>query len=211
MHRSGGNCTGTAAISTTGDLGEADLDIEWAGGIAKNATVDFVYAPYSDVTDNTLGSLRRVAVCGAELQGSGHERSFAGDQHELYRLRGEFCGRFELCELGDQHWAAGEFARTDDCGCLGRFGSGWLRLQGHHGLSGDSMEFRSRVPADSPNYTGVGGTTLSGDESDSCHVLESDAILRQPHGRVSAELYSRDGVERHRMRQITDCRRAAAG
>ena len=27
-----------------GDLDEADLDIEWAGGIAKSATVVFVYA-----------------------------------------------------------------------------------------------------------------------------------------------------------------------
>ena len=26
------------------DLSEADLDIEWAGGIAKNATVDYIYA-----------------------------------------------------------------------------------------------------------------------------------------------------------------------
>ncbi len=53
------HCTGSTAIapySAEGsDLDEADLDIEWAGGIAKNATVVFVYAPYSDVTNNTLG------------------------------------------------------------------------------------------------------------------------------------------------------------
>ena len=36
------------APDSAGDLAEADLDIEWSGGIARNATVVFVYAPYSD-------------------------------------------------------------------------------------------------------------------------------------------------------------------
>ena len=58
------DCTDTAGISTTGDLGEADLDIEWAGGIAKNATVDYIYASAADADP---GSLRRAAVCGADL------------------------------------------------------------------------------------------------------------------------------------------------
>jgi len=35
-------CTGDDAVSLD-DLTEADLDVEWAGGIAKNATVDFIY------------------------------------------------------------------------------------------------------------------------------------------------------------------------
>ena len=33
-----------------GDLDEADLDIEWSGGIAKNATVDYIYASAADQT-----------------------------------------------------------------------------------------------------------------------------------------------------------------
>src|SRR6266496_557357 len=40
-------CTNASAISDQGDLSEADLDIEWAGGIAKNATVVYLYAPFS--------------------------------------------------------------------------------------------------------------------------------------------------------------------
>ena len=37
------DCTALAGESV-GDIGEADLDVEWSGGIAKDATVDFVYA-----------------------------------------------------------------------------------------------------------------------------------------------------------------------
>jgi subtilase family serine protease len=35
---------GGTATKCSGDEGESDLDIEWAGGIAKNATIIFVYA-----------------------------------------------------------------------------------------------------------------------------------------------------------------------
>jgi subtilase family serine protease len=38
-------CTGTNAESVN-DMTEADLDVEWAGGIAKDATVDFLYYGY---------------------------------------------------------------------------------------------------------------------------------------------------------------------
>src|SRR5208337_515521 len=39
-------------LSSTGDEGEADLDVEWAGAIAKGATVDLVV---SELTETTAG------------------------------------------------------------------------------------------------------------------------------------------------------------
>ncbi|MES1257403.1 MAG: protease pro-enzyme activation domain-containing protein, partial [Acidobacteriota bacterium] len=39
-------------ISKTGDLGEADLDLEWSGAVARNATLIYVYS--KDVTDAAI-------------------------------------------------------------------------------------------------------------------------------------------------------------
>ena len=39
------------------DLPEADVDVEWAGGIAKNATVDFIYASGSDPNLGAIDAL----------------------------------------------------------------------------------------------------------------------------------------------------------
>ena len=39
--------TGTLGVQTsTGDLEESDLDLEWTSGVARNATILFVYAPF---------------------------------------------------------------------------------------------------------------------------------------------------------------------
>jgi subtilase family serine protease len=38
---------GGTATKCSGDEGESDLDIEWSGGVAKNASITFVFAPVS--------------------------------------------------------------------------------------------------------------------------------------------------------------------
>ena len=74
---SSADCTDTAGISTTGDLGEADLDIEWAGGIAKNATVDYIYASAADATLGVFDALQYYAVQTYKVSGKGMCRSSA--------------------------------------------------------------------------------------------------------------------------------------
>lgn len=64
------DCTNTAGESV-GDIPEADLDVEWAGGIAQDATVDFVYAaaddPSQDVTSAMSYLITTYKVNGARV------------------------------------------------------------------------------------------------------------------------------------------------
>jgi hypothetical protein len=165
------NCTGPAAISTVkaGDLGEADLDIEWAGGVAKNATVDYVYAPYSDtllpannpngldvfsalqyaVEDYTVRSTGQVLPV-ISMSYSDCEQSFVGNPSYVafvtqvgQQANGQ--GQTIVVASGDSG-AAGCDLQSDAADVPALYGA-WVG-----------------IPADSPSYTGVGGTTLSGDE-----------------------------------------------
>jgi subtilase family serine protease len=167
------HCTGTSAISTAGDLEEADLDIEWSGGIAANATVVYVYAPYSDVSGNgvidtvtkqyygVFDALQR-AVEDYKVPATGEvlpvismsytdcEESFGGANSTYQTL---------MTNIGTQANSQGQtiVVASGDTGAFG------CDLQNDYPANqGVSLG----VPVDSPNYTGVGGTTLSGDESD---------------------------------------------
>jgi len=150
------DCTDTASISTTGDLGEADLDIEWAGGIAKNATVDYIYASPTDpnqtvfdalnyaINNYTLpdGSILPVVsmsygVC--ETQNPGLAALLDG-----YGATASAQGQTLVVSSGDSGPAGCDSANDP------------LVSQATQGLSVE-------VPADSPNFTAVGGTTFSGD------------------------------------------------
>jgi hypothetical protein len=164
------HCTGTAAISTVGDLNEADLDIEWAGGIAYDATVEYVYAPYSDVTGSAIDpvteqyygvfdALQRaveditVAATGRVLpvlsmSYSDCEESFGG-----YPAYVQW-----VTSVGEQANAQGQTIVVAS-GDTGPAGCDW---QDDYPAN---MGVSVGVPVDSPNYTGVGGTTLSGDEN----------------------------------------------
>ena len=172
------NCTGAAAISDWGDLDEADLDIEWSGGIAKDATVVFVYAPWSDVCGTSVNCTNSVidpvteqyygvfdalqrAVEDYTVPATGQvlpvismsysdcEESFAGDPAYVQWVTnvGEEAnsqGQTIVVAAGD----------TGPAGCDAQYD-----YPASQGVS-------AGVPVDSPNYTGIGGTTLSGDESD---------------------------------------------
>ena len=131
---SSADCTDTAGISTTGDLGEADLDIEWAGGIARNATVDYIYASAADQTLGVFDALQ-YAVQYYTIPGTGTvlpviSMSYTDCEETLTSLS-------ERRHLGDRDRTASEFAGADDRGCLGRFRCGGVRFsRGTRGLSG---------------------------------------------------------------------------
>jgi hypothetical protein len=95
------DCTDVAGESV-GDVGEADLDVEWSGGIAQNATVDFVYAaaddPGQDVFSAAVYLVTTYKVDGAVVPAEPHPDSnqlpgdgFVCDQHQLDRWHAIGC------------------------------------------------------------------------------------------------------------------------
>ena len=170
------HCTGTAAISTAGDLGEADLDIEWAGGIAKNATVVYVYAPYSDACSNANCTTAVVDPVTENYYGVFDALQRAVQDYTVVPLSGmvlpvismsysdceeSFVGQSSyvtwVTTLGQEASSQGQTIVVAS-GDTGAFGCDYDTYPARDGVS-------VSVPADSPYYTGVGGTTLSGDES----------------------------------------------
>lgn len=141
-----GSGTGTVV---SGDEAESDLDIEYAGGIAPGATIDFVYTGnssenvYDSLTyavDNKLGSVISMSygTCETELSPS----SFAS-----------------LDTVVEQGASQGQsiLAASGDTGSTACFDPG-----GSSGLSTTQQEALSvNYPASSAYATGIGGTEFS--------------------------------------------------
>lgn len=49
-------CTGTASYSSDDEV-EADLDVEWSGAVAKNATVNYIFAGGTDSSNDAMSAL----------------------------------------------------------------------------------------------------------------------------------------------------------
>ena len=151
---SSANCTGTAGESLN-DIPEADLDVEWSGGIAQNATVDFIYASGSDpnlgvfdalvygittyqVSGNVVPVLSiSYAACEADVGES------LATAEETYFEQATTQGQTILNSSGDQGAAACDYD-----------------------VSVSTQGAAVNWPASSPHVTGVGGTTFSGDGND---------------------------------------------
>jgi hypothetical protein len=149
---SSANCTDQAGTSTDGDLLESDLDIEWAGGIAKNATVDFIYAAYGDTLD----------VMDA-LQYAIQSYKVGGAVVPVLSMSYESCEQNITSSDAESFLALAKQANTQ--------GQTIVVASGDSGAAGcdahdDPAETESLlglsvgVPADVPNVTSVGGTTL---------------------------------------------------
>src|SRR5205823_1713754 len=122
-----------------GDMQEADLDLEWSGAIARNATILYVYS--LDVMD---------AVQYAIDQNMAPVLSMSYGQCELQTNRGDAA---TLRSWAQQANAQGMtwFAASGDSGGADCY-DGTARSPG--GLSVD-------LPAGLPEVTGVGGTQLN--------------------------------------------------
>jgi subtilase family serine protease len=158
-------CTGPTAISphaAFGDLSEADLDIEWAGGIARDATVDFIYAPFSDtqlpgssglnVFDALVYAVQTYVVPGTGEVLPVISMSYGTCETVLTASDFDF-----FTSVGQQATAQGQtiVVSSGDSGVAGcdRQGIAPTAVQG----------VSATAPGNSPFYTAVGGTTLSGD------------------------------------------------
>ena len=173
------HCTSASSYSTAGDLGEADLDIEWAGGIAKNATVDYIYAPYEDACSNSACT---TSVVDPNTT-FGFYSAFDALEYAVkdYTVSGKVLPVVSMsygdCELSYTQYpdvgtgtylawvtAIGQQANSQGQTLVTSSGdSGPFTCEGSNypAVSGVYVD----IPADSPNFTGVGGTTLSGDLS----------------------------------------------
>lgn len=153
------NVPGTGTIPTcSGDEGESDLDLEWAEGVAKNATIDFVIAGLGTGTS-----------CGARTKNVFDALQFA-ISNNIGRVISISYGNCEANLPGGfpltmQQWAQEANAQGQTIsGPAGDDGAADCEsataTSASHGLAVD-------VPAAIPEVTGVGGTEFTGD-SDAC-------------------------------------------
>jgi hypothetical protein len=169
---SAADCTDLAGEYVS-DIGEADLDVEWAGGIAKDATVDYIYAAGDDpqlaVFDSLVYGITTYKVSGAVVpvigvsygdceydaasSGSsfGYNKSYSSYDNYLAQAAGQ--GQTILISSGD-----------DGAGCSVNTTN--YDIADH----GASVSW----PASSPYVIAVGGTTFSADGTAANPVTGSD-------------------------------------
>jgi uncharacterized protein (TIGR03437 family) len=129
--------------TSPGDLGEADLDLEWSGATAPNATLIYVYS--LNVMDAVLYAIdQNLAPVLSLSYGACEPQSAPSDMRA-------FQSWAQQANAQGMTWvnAAGD-SGGDDCYTVSSSGT----ASGSTGLAVDS-------PADIPEVTGIGGTTLS--------------------------------------------------
>jgi hypothetical protein len=157
-------CTGLSAESVS-DIGEADLDVEWSGGIAKNATVDFIYAAYDDpelfVFDSLVYGITTykvgdavVPVIGVSYGDCEYDVASYGNSYGSYGSYSSY--DTYLAEAAGQGQTIVVSSGDEGAGCTTYNQSDTVAV------NGASVSW----PATNPNVTAVGGTRFSGDGSD---------------------------------------------
>ena len=138
--------TGSATVRSA-DLGEADLDVEWAGAIAPNAQVLYVFTG-SDSNKNVIDALvyaidNDLAPVLSLSYGDCETDAGATVTDQLQSLMQQANAQGQTLSAASGDWGAA------DCDSSGV-------ASATHGLSVD-------VPASIPEVTGVGGTEFVGD------------------------------------------------
>jgi subtilase family serine protease len=152
-------CTGDASYAgsdpTSGDEVEADLDVEWSGAVAKDATVNFIFASYSDPTLAVMDALS-YAINTYKVNGAvvpiisvsyGDCEADFGSQLSSLRNDAQEANAQGQTLLGP----AGDSGAAD-CEASGA-------TVATHGLAVDA-------PASFPEFTSVGGAEFLADVSD---------------------------------------------
>jgi len=142
-----------------GDEGESDLDVEWAGAIAKGATIHFVYTG-SDTTFNAFDSIQYAIYEDiANIISISYGACETAVQNANFSLENVFQqaaaqGQTILASSGDQ----GSTACSGDT----------------NGLTQTQQDALSvNYPASSPYVTGVGGTEISQTDASSSTYWDS--------------------------------------
>jgi subtilase family serine protease len=147
--------TGSAA-ACTGDETEADLDVEWPEGIAKNATIKYVYAGLgggscshrsANVFDALQYAISNVAASVISISYGNCEANLTTSfvlTMQQWAQQANALGKTISGPSGDDGAADCDFSGTTPV------------TSATHGLAVD-------VPASIPEVTGVGGTVFTGD------------------------------------------------
>ncbi len=158
---SSADCTDLAGESIA-DIIEANLDVEWAGGIAKDATVDYVYASASDTSYDVISALT-YAIAAYSVNGA------------VLPVISMSYGSCELDIASSPAYLTAVDAFLQEAALQGQV---ILNSSGDSGAAckdnGYADSYYGAVvswPVGSPYVTGVGGTTFSGDVAD----LNTDA------------------------------------
>ena len=147
--------TGTAVVYV-GDLEEADIDVEWAGAIAKNANILYVTVgndKNSSVLDSLQYAVEKDLAPVISISYGGCEAQFAGSS-EIQMLEQSL---EQANSQGQTVFAASGDGGSADCD-TGTNSSG----QPVAASSGLAVDY----PPSSPYVTAVGGTSFSGDIED---------------------------------------------
>jgi len=160
-------CTGLSAEGV-GDIAEADIDVEWSGGIAKNATVDYIYAAEDDqnlgVFDAMVYGITTYEVGGAVVPVI--SVSYGDCEYDVSANYGAYKNYIDnyLQQAGTQGQTILIASGDDGAGCT-------ISAADNLATNGASTVW----PATSPYVTAVGGTTFDGDGTASNPDLGADA------------------------------------
>ena len=138
--------SGSSVVVSGGDEGESDIDVEWAGAVAKGATIDFVYTGNS----SNFNAYDSLVYAIDEKIGTIISLSYGTCETAL--------GTFTLESAFQQAAAQGQtiLAASGDQGstaCSGDTQNGLTTTQ--------QFALAVNYPASSPYVTGVGGTAIS--------------------------------------------------
>jgi Pro-kumamolisin, activation domain len=135
--------SGNSYVSNMSDLGEAELDVEWSGAVAKNATILFVhtgdnqsYSVFDSVyyaVENSLAPILSLSYGYCEYEATQSEAIF-------YETMGDVAAMLGISMITSS---------GDD-------GPATCDYHGAEGTAGLAVDF----PADIPTVTGVGGTDI---------------------------------------------------
>ena len=135
--------SGNSYVSNMSDLGEAELDVEWSGAVAKNATIVFVHTGDNQsygvfdsvyyVVENAVAPILSLSYGYCEYEATQSEAIF-------YETMGDVAAMLGISMITSS---------GDD-------GPATCDYHGAEGTAGLAVDF----PADIPTVTGVGGTDI---------------------------------------------------
>jgi subtilase family serine protease len=146
--------SGVSTEAGGADEEESDLDVEWSGAVAKNATINFVYVGNSTnfsvfdsllyAIDNKVAPIISISYGGCELQYTSADVSTI----QSWLTQANAQGQTVVAASGDSAAADCDFTSNPSQPVT----------SATHGLAVD-------LPSSFPYVTGIGGTTFSGDTS----------------------------------------------
>jgi len=140
----------------SGDEGESDLDLEWSGGVAKDATIIFLYAGLDLASGDACGQARNFNVWDAVFYAvQNNVAPFISTSYGFYEA-----GNGQAFALQVQGWAQQGQTQgqtiVSASGDAGAADGDGRSTSATHGLTVD-------MPASIPEVTGAGGNEFTGD------------------------------------------------